>query len=87
MAHEAIEMGLITGTAYKEELYEKIMFGPNDVVRDEIGEVVEGIERVNAIAKDIKKRTKGFFHYHRVRRTSHLHCPGFIAWTWIDDLL
>lgn len=66
MAHEAIEMGLISGTTYKEELYEKVMFGKDAVVVDELGEVLQGIDKINAIKEEIKKKTKGFFHYHRI---------------------
>ncbi|EGF99057.1 putative protease IV sppA [Melampsora larici-populina 98AG31] len=66
MAHEAIEMGLISGTTYKEELFEKVMFGKDAVVVDELGEVLQGIDKINAIKDEIKKKTKGFFHYHRI---------------------
>ncbi|KAG0149572.1 hypothetical protein CROQUDRAFT_686359 [Cronartium quercuum f. sp. fusiforme G11] len=66
MAHEAAEMGLITETAYKEELYEKVMFGKDAVVVDEAGKVLEGIDRITTLREEIKKRTKGFFHYHRI---------------------
>ncbi|KAH9822657.1 putative protease IV sppA [Melampsora americana] len=66
MTHEAIEMGLITGTTYKDELFEKVMFGKDAVVIDELGEVLKGVEKINAIKDEIKLKTKGFFHYHRI---------------------
>ncbi|KAI8456846.1 hypothetical protein BY996DRAFT_4579107 [Phakopsora pachyrhizi] len=70
-AKEAIELGLITGTCYKEELIPKLMFGDDPVVLNELDEVLEGREKLQALQETMAKRKKGFYHYSKERRKSN----------------
>jgi hypothetical protein len=72
MAKEAVELGLLTGTMYKEELLSKIILGENPLVLDETNQEIHGKERQIILKEALKAQTKGFHHYHKVSDARHL---------------
>ncbi|KAA1085368.1 hypothetical protein PGT21_004654 [Puccinia graminis f. sp. tritici] len=66
MAKEAVELGLLTGTMYKEELLSKIILGENPLVLDETDQEIHGKERQVILKEALKAQTKGFHHYHKI---------------------
>ncbi|PLW42296.1 hypothetical protein PCASD_07723 [Puccinia coronata f. sp. avenae] len=66
MAQEAVELGLLTGTMYKEELLFKTILGDNPLVLDETNKEVHGKERHTILKEALKAQTKSFHHYHKI---------------------
>ncbi|KAH9444610.1 hypothetical protein MJO28_013360 [Puccinia striiformis f. sp. tritici] len=66
MAQEAVELGLLTGTLYKEELLSKIILGDNPLVLDEDNHEILGKEKYTILKEALKSQTKGFHHYHKI---------------------
>lgn len=66
MAQEAVELGLLTGTMYKEELLFKTILGENPLVLDEENQEIQGKERHVILKEALKAQTKSFHHYHKI---------------------
>jgi len=66
MAQEAVELGLLTGTMYKEELLFKTILGENPLVLDEENQEIHGKERHAILKEALKAQTKSFHHYHKI---------------------
>jgi len=63
-AQEAVQSGLIDGTAYKGELLEH-MFGMSRAGED--GEETDLEDRLEKIKEATKERMRGFYHYYKVQ--------------------
>lgn len=63
---EAVELGLITGTMYKEELLTNVILGADPIVLDETNQEVHGKEKQDALKEVLKANTKTFYHYHKI---------------------
>ncbi|WAQ90685.1 hypothetical protein PtA15_13A84 [Puccinia triticina] len=66
MAKEAVELGLLTGTMYKEELLSKVILGENPLVLDDTDQEIHGKERQTILKEALKAQTKSFHHYHKI---------------------